>query len=515
MRDSKTYPWVAFFYSEEFPRINVIRNPQFYGKNNVYLGPYTDKKEIQRILRDLRKIFPYCSCLRPVKKKKRPCLYFQLKLCPGPCQSPFSKDKYLKNLKSIEMFLRGNTEDLKAQIQEKMRVASEKMNFEGAAYWRDKLIAIKHSTTSQSVLMDQEENKDIVSYSNDEMHKYVVMVIIHIRDGRITNKSSFSLNIVDKVIKQEEILSSLMEQYYQDNIRILPDVIIVPELYQGLDLLKKVLEERNDKIKIRTPYNENEMGLLRISKKNAQVRVKQLLEMEEIRKADGDKIQLALEEARDLLDLDDIPRIIEGFDISNIEGKDATGSMVYFLEGKPYNKYYRHYKIRSKTTPDDVAMIKEVIRRRYTYLLEKNQELPDLILVDGGKGQLNAAVAVLENLGLEIPIIGLAKKFEEIHVPNKKKPIILEQNSQLLKIFQRIRDEAHRFAIRLQKKQRSKRITGSVLDDIKGVGPATRNKLLRKFGSIEGVKQASFMELSNTVGDNLARRIMTFFESHP
>jgi excinuclease ABC subunit C len=233
--------------------------------------------------------------------------------------------------------------------------------------------------------------------------------------------------------------------------------------------------------------------------------VNQAIEMELIKKKSEEKRERALEEAKKLFNLPDLPRIIEGFDISNIEGKDATGSMVYFLEGKPYKKFYRHYNIRSKSTPDDVAMMKEVLNRRYSMLLERNYTLPDLILVDGGKGQLNAGISVLQDLGLDgIQIIGLAKRFEEIYIPEKKEPIVLPRNSPLLELFQQIRDEAHRFAVRLHKKQRTKRISGSILDKIRGVGPKTRNKLLTHFGSVSNIKKASIEELSQIVGSHLA-----------
>ncbi|MFW9949205.1 MAG: helix-hairpin-helix domain-containing protein, partial [Candidatus Thorarchaeota archaeon] len=248
--------------------------------------------------------------------------------------------------------------------------------------------------------------------------------------------------------------------------------------------------------------------LLIISSKHAKVIVEQEIQMEEIKKKEGDQIQEALEEAKEILNLPTVPRIIEGFDISNIEGTDATGSMVYFLEGRPYTKNYRYFNIRTKSTPDDVAMMKEVIKRRYSMILKNDFALPDLILVDGGKGQLNASYSVLKDLGIEgIPIIGLAKKFEEIFIPNKKEPIILPRNSNLLKIFQQVRDEAHRFAVKLHKKQREKRVQRSVLDDIKGVGPATRNKLLKHFGSVDNIINASPEEIAQLVGKKLADMI--------
>jgi excinuclease ABC subunit C len=507
MRDSKTYPWVGFFYSEKYPRIRIIRGPEKYSQENLFLGPYTDKKEITRILRDLRKIFPYCSCKKKVKKNKRPCLYYQIKLCPGPCIEAIPVDQYVQNVKQIEMFLKGQTEKLKEQIQEKMDKAAFSQNYEVAAFWRDKLQAIDHSITTQNVLLERKENKDVISYFIDENRKYIAMVIIHIREGKIMNKSSFSINIKDKLVLQKDLFPSIMEQFYQNLTHNLPDVIVVPETYDELALFREILNEHNADLTIRTPM-EPEDGLLRIAYKNAKVIVEQDIQMEKIKAKEQDQIQKALEEAKELLDLPKVPRIIEGFDISNIEGTDATGSMVYFLEGRPYNKNYRHFNIRTKTTPDDVAMMKEVIKRRYTMILENNFTLPDLILVDGGKGQLNAGISVLKELGIDgIPIIGLAKKFEEIFIPNKKEPIILPRNSNLLKIFQQVRDEAHRFAVKLHKKHREKRVQRSVLDDIKGIGPATRNKLLRHFGSVKNIRKASIEEISQIVRHEIALEI--------
>ncbi|MHA1391046.1 MAG: helix-hairpin-helix domain-containing protein, partial [Promethearchaeota archaeon] len=331
---------------------------------------------------------------------------------------------------------------------------------------------------------------------------------IHIREGKIAKKSSFPVNIEDKIVQKNDIFPLILEQFYQDLTHDLPDTIVIPEFYEGINLFKEILKENKIDIKIRLPLEE-EFGLLRIANKNAKVIVDQEILMTEIKRKEDNKIQEALEEAKEILNLPKIPRIIEGFDISNIEGTDATGSMVYFLEGRPYNKYYRHFKIRTKSTPDDVAMMKEVIKRRYTMLIENNLSLPDLILVDGGKGQLNAGYSVLKELGIEgIPIIGLAKRFEEIFVPNEKNPIILPRNSNLLKIFQRVRDEAHRFAIKLHKKQREKRVRRSVLDDIKGIGPATRNKLLRHFGSVENLKKATPEAIAQVVGKKLTNTIL-------
>ena len=506
MRDSKSYPYVGIFYSEECPRIRVIRGPEKYSQDNLFLGPYTDKKEILRILRDLRKVFPYCSCKKKIRKRDRPCLYYQLKLCPGPCINAISKQEYLENVKKIEMFLKGETEELKCQIEDKMKKAAEEQKYEIAAFWRDKLDAIENSTKKQYIILNFEENKDIIGYFSEKV--YVAMIIIHIREGKIANKSPISLDLNEKLILKDELFSELLEQYYQGTKMSLPNIIIVPELFGGIEVLKEFLKDLIEYVQIRLPSSENEQGLMRIANKNAKVMVEQQIRMEEIKLEDQDQIKLILEEAKQVLSLPEIPRIIEGFDISNIEGTDATGSMVYFLEGKPYNKNYRYFKIRSKSTPDDVAMMKEVIKRRYSYILKTNGDLPDLILIDGGKGQLNAANSVLTELNLGgIPIIGLAKKFEEIYLPGEKNPLVLPRNSQLLKLFQKVRDEAHRFAVKLHKKQRQKRIMGSILDEIKGIGPATRNKLLNHFGSVERINEASLEELTKVVGKKLAETI--------
>ncbi|MFX1502469.1 MAG: excinuclease ABC subunit UvrC, partial [Promethearchaeota archaeon] len=382
---------------------------------------------------------------------------------------------------------------------------SKNQDFESAAFWRDKLEDINHATDRQHVIMNHEDNKDIIGFYSTK--NYMALVIIHIREGKILNRSSFTFDLREKLIQKTEIVNSILEQYYQNFKSKLPDIIIIPDTTNQYIFLSAFLKDIKKDLQIRTLLNENEASLQRMANKNAKVMVEQQIQMEKIKMDEKEFRVKVLEETKEILELPTIPRIIEGFDISNIEGKDATGSMVYFLEGKPYNKYYRHFKIRSKSTPDDVAMMKEVIRRRYNMLLERNLELPDLILVDGGKGQLNAGISILKELGLNIPIIGLAKKFEEIYLPSKKDPLVLSKNSSVLKLIQRVRNESHRFAVRLQKKQRKNRITGSILDDIEGVGPITRNKLLKHFGSVDKIKKAPLEEMSQIIGEKLAKKI--------
>ena len=313
MRDSKTYPWVMITYAEEFPRIRIIRNPHHFNQNNVFLGPYTDKREIQRILRDLRKMFPYCSCKNKVRIRKRHCLYYQLKLCLGPCIGEINKIDYLENIKKIELFLDGKTSDLRREIELNMKKAAEAKKYEIAAYWRDKLEAIEHSTSKQHVLLNEDLGKDIIQYFSEE--SFVSLVIIHIREGKIINKSQFNLDLREKLVKEDEILLSLLEQYYQDLIHNLPDIIIVPDLSEGYELLNSFLKSKNDNIQIRTPIENNEFALIKIAYKNAKVMVHQQIQMEEFKKKDSDQLITALEDIKEIFDLPSLPRIIEGFDI--------------------------------------------------------------------------------------------------------------------------------------------------------------------------------------------------------
>ena len=395
----------------------------------------------------------------------------------------------------------------KTRLQNQSRKQQRKKNYEKAAFWRDKLIAIQHSTSSQNVIFENEENKDILGYYVDDENKFIRITIMHIREGHIINKNAFSIDLKEKLIHRNKIFSSIIEQYYLSISPHVPIIIVLPELYEGVEVFRQVLKKSNKEFTIRLAQ-EREYGLLRIAKKNAKVIVEQEIQMQKIRLEDTEILMDILKEMKDALNLPRLPRIIEGFDISNIEGTDATGSMVYFLEGKASKKNYRHYKIKTKSTPDDVGMMKEVLKRRYSMILEKNLDLPDLILVDGGKGQLNAALEVLNELEIpNVPIIGLAKKYEEIFIPKQKDPIIFPQDSQVLKIFQQIRDEAHRFAVRLHKKQRERKYKTSLLDDIKGVGPSTRNKLLTHFGSVKNLRKASLEELSLVVRADIALKI--------
>jgi len=514
-RDDTTYPFLMITYSENYPRIRVIRGPHKYNQKNLFIGPYTDKKELRRILRFIRKTIPFCTCKRKVKEnQKKACMYYQIKLCPGPCIGKITPEDYLQNIKQVELFLKGETDKLTKILKNKMEKAVEEQNFESAAIWRDRLGDLTRVTIKHTIISGNKKNQDIISYYKDE--EFSTVLILLIREGKISGKIPFIYDLKGKLIERNGIIPAFMKQYYLHPATKVPNEIIVSEIHEDVKVLKDLLSEKLKKnIIVKTPSDHFEEGFLKIANKNAKVIVEQEKIKQELELESPNQINQALNELKEVLNLPNIPHIIEGFDISNIQGTDPTGSLVSFLDGKPNKKWYRHYKILSKSTPDDVGMMKEVVYRRYNSLIEKNLELPDLILIDGGKGQLNATLSVLNDLGIgNTPILGLAKKFEEIYLPNKKEPIRLSDDSAALKLLQRVRDEAHRFGVKLHRKLREKRVSKSILDDIPGIGPAKRTKLLETFGSVDGIKRAKLEDISEVVGEKLAIIIQDFLSNN-
>lgn len=507
-RDDASYPFLMITYSEKFPRLKIIRGPDKFNQENAFLGPYTDKKELRRILKFMRKSIPFCTCKRKVKEnQKRPCMYYQIKLCPGPCVGKISPEDYLQNIKQIELFLRGETKELTALIKEKMKNSSKDLKFEAAAKWRDRLEDISGVTTEHTIISAYEKDQDIIGYYVGK--EYAAILALFVREGRITGKRPFLYDLREKILEDKNLIPVFMKQYYLDISVQIPSEIIVDELIDEYDTIKEILSEQGKILVFKKPENHFEEGFLRIANNNAKVLVEQEKVRQDLEQTSPNQIKEALDELEEVLDLPTKPRIIEGFDISNIQGTDPTAGMVHFLEGMPFKKYYRHYKIQLKSTPDDVGMMKEVVHRRYKSLIERGTTLPDLILIDGGKPQLNGAYSILTELNIDnIPIIGLAKRLEEIYVPGRKNPIILPLDSPGLLLLQRVRDEAHRFGLRLHRKLREKRAIKSILDDIPGIGPTRRTNLLKTFGSVEGIKSAKVEDVSKVVGEKLAKVIL-------
>lgn len=556
LKDDKSYPWVIIT-NEKFPRIFIIRGPERYGLHNKFIGPFVDSFDLKRTLRTVRKIFPYCTCKSCAQQqaRTRPCTFYQIKLCPGPCTGNISREDYLENIKGIEQLLTGETDPIRAIFQAKMEDAAKSLDFEHAALYRDRLQALDNLIFSQSVIdlgapngepqtftenniptesvlprnaFDNLKNLDIIA--GHFTSRRAGIVIIHVNKGKLIGKTPYIVELDEKIAEEDEYFASFIQQHYLRSDIPLPDEIIteIPlsdeittALHQAFDTQK--LSTQSHDVKFRVPHeSDKSAGLMRIAKKNIELLIKQKEEYESYLKEqkldekDLETITQGLLQLKEALDLDDVPNIIECFDISNIQGTDPVGSMVTFVEGKPSKAHYRKFKVRSKSTPDDFAMMQEVLGRRYQRAINEHQTMPDLIVIDGGKGQLHVADQVLTDLGIQdLPHIGLAKREEEIFKPGESEPILLSKDSPGLHILQAIRDEAHRFAITYHKLLRQKRQTKSELDEIDGVGPARKQKLLQFFGDISEIRNASQDSLADVIGSSIAKIVHNYFETHP
>ncbi len=504
LKDDKSFPFIMIT-GEKFPRVKIIRGPDLYPKENTFYGPYIDKKAAVRTLKILRRLFPFCTCKRPCKPRDRPCLYSQIGLCPAPCSGNITPEEYMKNIRNIMRFLEGDSEAILADLKTSMDVAVKGLDFEQAAVYRDRIQALEKTLGKQDVLDTEPTNKDIIAYSQDEQQ--AAILVLHIRKGHILGKSPYILDVNQKLVANDEILPVFLEQYYTDKTSFIPDQIVIEQATTEINTVKKVLEEIHPKLRVIEPEpGSKDEGMLTIAKKNIGLILGQRRLMAE---QASQKMKQMFEELQDKIPgLKATPAYIEAFDISNTQGSNPTASMVVFRNGQPAPQEYRRYKIRLKETPDDVAMMKEVVHRRYSRLLRENQSLPDLVLVDGGKGQLNAAVEILQDLHLpDQPIIGLAKREEEVFIPGRPDPIDLDSASTASRVFQAIRDEAHRFAVTYHRLLRQKSETTSELDAITGIGPKRRKQLMATFGSMDGVKKASLDELQTVLPASVAQTL--------
>jgi excinuclease ABC subunit C len=552
LKDDKSFPWVMIT-REKFPRIKIIRGPERYGLQNQFIGPYVEITDVRHTLAQLRKIFPFCTCKRCVETVKRanPCIYYQIKLCPGPCVGKISPEAYQENIHHIEQVLKGETEEIERIFDQRMRAAAAAMEYEQAALWRNRMQALHAFHTNQSIfsyewMVGEERGAEQLPPQSDErssleksylgVHSVDVvaghttkqragLIIIHVRQGKLMGKTPYIINLFEKLSPQDDFFLDLLQQHYLRPDIPLPDTIItespipdsirsaLTDFFQtGHPLHKATVQFGQPTATDKTP------GLMRIAKKNIELLISQkedyevyLQEQKSSQALIADRKD-ALEILQDVLGLEEPPLIIEAFDMSNTQGTDPVGSMVTFVEGVPSKSHYRKFKIRSKSAPDDVGMMRESMGRRYKRAIEEDQDLPDLIVVDGGKGQLNMAHQLLEELNLlHIPHIGLAKREEEIFVPEQADPIVLPKDSSALHLLQALRDEAHRFAITYHRKLREKRQTVSELDDIPGIGPAKKKKLLQIFGSVDEIKHTPEEKLAEEVGPALAHQIVEFF----
>ena len=503
LRDDKNHPYLKLTLAEEYPRLHVVRRVAEDG--NAYGGPYIPASLGRRTASLTHKAFGVRSCKVLLNgRRPRPCLQYQIRRCLAPCVAEIcSLDRYRKAAQDARLFLEGRTEEVVRRLRGEMEGAAATDRFEEAASLRDQILTLERLETPQKITTRDMEERDLfgVHVEGDR----AALQVFPVRDGKVVGREAF---LLDRLTEPETVLASSIQQYYSDG-RYVPREVLVPAPLPDHDLLERWLTvRRGSGVRIRVPRRGEKVRLLDLVMRNARLAFD--LEWRHPRK----QSQEILRSLRDLLDLDIEPRRIECFDVSNLQGSDIVASMVAFDDGLPKKSEYRKFRIRGVAgAPDDFASMREVVGRRYRRLLEEGRELPDLILVDGGKGQLGAAVGALEELGIaDQAVASLAKREEAIFVPGAEAPIVLPRSSPVLQLVQRVRDEAHRFAVGFHRSSRTLRTLRSELDDVPGVGPARRRKLLSRFGSLRGVRTASEAELAASVGPATAARLRAHFE---
>lgn len=479
LKDDKRYPYVKIT-NEKYPRLIITRN---ITKNGIYYGPFTDVTSVKKTVKFLKSLFKIRTC----RNMDGPCLNSQIDLCYAPCSGEISKEEYDEIINKIDLFFQGKYSVIVKNLKKEMAEAAENEQFEKAAVLRDQITSIEEIMEKQFVdLVDDDLDQDVIAIAPNDNE--VVVIIMPIRNGKIVGRDDFLMS-GSQYESNSEILFAFIQQYYGFN-RHIPKQILLNEPIDDTELLEEWLSDlRGNKVYIKVPMKGVKLRLVNMAQKNAEIIKHQKKAMEN-----------SLIELKKYLKLDKLPRIIEGYDISNISGKFAVGSKVSFKDAKPNKKKYKRFKIETPG-PNDFAMMKELLTRRLK-MIDTDEE-PDLIVIDGGKGQLGMACEVLDELNLaHIPIIGLAKEFEEIYIPNSKRPIIIPKNNKALHLLQQVRDESHRFAITYHRKLRSDNISESSLDDIPGIGKKRKINILKEFGTIDNVKNASVEELAKIKGMN-------------
>lgn len=524
LKDDKRYPYIKVHWAKPFPKLTVTR--QMVNDGSRYFGPYTSVWAVHQTLDVLRRIFPYLTCDREITgEDKRACLYYDIKLCTAPCIGAINQDDYRQVIDDLCQFLSGRTEPILSRLQEEMQVAANELQFERAAALRDQVNAIEKVVERQKVVSTEYVDSDVIAMARSNGEACVQ--VFFIRGGKLIGREYFLLQGAEGSA-DANVMSGFIKQFY-DQASMVPSQVLLPHEIEEAQIIKQWLSSRRqgDSFEILIPREGQQRELIQLAAENAADTLKSLQARWQ---AEKHRQTEALAELQSALKLSIPPNRIECYDISNTQGTSAVGSMVIFEQGVPSKKFYRRFNIRSVTGPDDFASMEEVLSRRFNRwqaAQELNDKpgkkvdqsfalLPDLLIVDGGKGQLSRAVSVLEKYNLldQISVVGLAKQNEEIFVPGQANPIVLPKGSQGLFLLQRVRDEAHRFAITTHRKQRTKTGLASRLDSIAGVGPARRKALLGKFGSIQNILNASIDDLSSIPGisESLAHSIKTHLE---
>ena len=487
LKDDKSFPYIRIT-KESYPRIFITR--EIIKDGSRYFGPYTDVYVLRRSLKAVHKIFPIRSCDFILDKKTIQslkvdlCLDYHIKKCDGPCQGLVSKKEYNKMIKRVVSFLQGRTTETELYINDQMSKAANETRYEDAAMYRDQLNAIKKFKDRQRKVAADFDDRDVIALSRKE--NMCVSVIVRIRNGRIHSREKISMNISDET--DSDIIALVITQFYL-NSDFIPKVLNVSDIPTNKAQLKYWLKEkRNGSIEIKVPIRGDKAREIRLAQQNAKLLLGEWIIN---RKKRRELIPKMIQQLQDDLQLNIPPRRIEAFDISHLGGEDTVASMVCFIDGNAKKSKYRKYKIKGVNGIDDFAAIREVVLRRYKRLKDKKLSYPDLILIDGGKGQLNMAVSALRDLGLDyLLVIGLAKRLEEVFIPGNSDAQSIPKNSPGLILLRKIRDEAHRFAIKYQKQRRNKKVRESIFDSVDGMGPKRIQALLSSFEGIENIANA-------------------------
>jgi len=515
LKDDKRYPYIKITMEEEFPRVLVVRRMAHDGGR--YFGPFTSSQAVHQSLDLIRRIFPYRTCNREITgEDRRPCLYYHIDRCSGPCIGAISREAYRQTMDRIALFLEGRQEEIVASLRREMETASAHLEFERAAKLRDEIAAITRIIERQRIVSAHLHDHDFVAFARDDGDTCVQ--VFFVRNGRLVGRDYYVLGGATDA-SDEEIVRSFLVQFYEQSPSIPPEVVVPSDL-DSLPILEQWLRQRRgSRVMIKVPKGGDRRAVLDLAQENA---VETLRKLRAEWQADRSKHVEALTRLQETLGLEEPPSRIECYDISHTHGFGATGSMVVFVQGAPSKSDYRRFRIKEATGGDDYAAMAEVLRRRFaraSAATERAEEtgrssrwalMPDLIIVDGGKGQLHAALVAMEEAGVDhLPLAALAKREEELFTPESPDPHLLPEGSQALYLVQRIRDEAHRVAVSYHRTIRRKHSTKSVLEQVPGIGPKRRQALLCAFGSIDGIRKASLQDLTSIPGitSTIAKRL--------
>ena len=525
LKDDKTYPYIKVTVADEYPRILFSR--EMKKDKSKYFGPYTSAGAVKDTIELINKLYKLRTCNRKLPKdagKERPCLNYHIHQCKAPCQNLVSPQEYRKQVDEALEFLNGNYGKIIKDLQEKMEQASENLEFEEAASYRDLLASVKQVAQKQKITDSEGEDRDVIALAREE--EDVVVQVFFVRSGRLIGREHFYMTNVAEETK-EQILSSFVKQFYAGTPLVPKELLLQEELKEAEIISQWLTKKRGNKVKIRFPKKGSKEKLVDLAARNAELVLRQ--DRERIKREEGRTIG-AVKEIAGLLGLEKIGRM-EAFDISNISGFENVGSMVVYEKGKAKKSDYRKFKIKSVSGPDDYGCMKEVLTRRFLHGIEEEKELkeknmeeygsfskfPDLLLMDGGKGQVNIALQVLEELKIKIPVCGMVKddnhRTRGLYYNNEE--IAIDRGSEGFKLITRIQDEAHRFAIEYHRTLRSKEQVHSILDDIPGIGPTRRKTLMKTFSNISDIKEATVEELAQipNIPRKVAEEIYSFFHS--